>query len=132
MIASAEELKKSPEVGEKVAASIKQWFEIESNINIINELKAKGLKLEVDESNLRLGNALEGMSFVVSGLFSKFNRDELKDTIEKYGGRVVSAVSSKTNYLVAGEESGPSKLEKADKLGVNVISEKQFLELING
>ncbi len=129
--ATDEELMNAPEVGEKIAASIKDWFSKSENRKAVERLESHGLQFRSDEDQGRLGSSLEGLTFVVSGVFSKFSRDELKQTIERHGGKVVSGVSSRTSYLVAGEESGPSKLEKADKLGVSIINEVQFSELIN-
>lgn len=130
--ATEEELRNAPEVGDKIAGSIREWFSNSDNMVLVERLRACGLQFRSGEEKSRLGNTLEGMTFVVSGVFSKFSREELKQTIERYGGKVVSSVSSKTSYLVAGNESGPSKLEKAERHGVNIIDEEQFSELIDG
>jgi len=79
----------------------------------------------------KMSSKLEGVSFVVSGVFSNFSRDELKQVIEQHGGKNQSGVSVKTNYLLAGDEAGPSKLDKAKKLGVKTIDEKEFIKLIS-
>jgi len=114
-----------------IAISISEWFHNKENIELINKLKKNGLHLAMKSAPKKLSSKLEGFSFVVSGVFSKFSRDELKATIEQNGGKVLSGVSAKTSYLVAGEESGPSKLNKAQKLGVKVISEHEFINLLN-
>ena len=77
-----------------------------------------------------MSNELDGKSFVVSGVFSRFSRDEIKAHIQQHGGKVVSAISGKTDYLLAGEKMGPEKLKKAEKLGVPIISEDQYMEMI--
>jgi DNA ligase (NAD+) len=134
MIANATEieLQNAPEVGEKIAGSVKEWFSKPENIKALDQLRSHGLQFRSGAERSRLGDTLEGLTFVVSGVFSTFSRDELKQTIERHGGKVVSGVSSKTSYLVAGNESGPSKLEKAEKHGVKIIDEQQFSELIDG
>jgi DNA ligase (NAD+) len=129
--ATIEELKKAPEVGDKIASSIIDWFTKEKNIKFISKVKAAGLNLKSEKSSSRLSEKLEGLSFVVSGVFGSFSRDELKSLIERHGGRAVSAISKKTSYLVAGNESGPNKLKKAESFKVEIISEEQFLNMIN-
>lgn len=133
MAASSDELVQTEEIGEKIAMSILDFFGNKRNIQLIEELKSAGLAMEyAGEANLeKLSNLLEGKSFVVSGLFSNFSRDELKKVIEQHGGKNLSGISSKTNFMIAGEESGPSKLEKAKKLNVQVISENDFLQMID-
>ena len=85
----------------------------------------------MDESNqVEIDNKLEGKSFVVSGVFTKFSRDELKETIEKFGGKNVGSISSKTDFVLAGENMGPAKLQKATDLGIKIISEEDFLGMI--
>ena len=129
--ASFDELKAAPEIGEKIAQSIIDFFGDEDNIMLINRLKNAGLQFEaiVVEKNYE-SNKLEGLSFVVSGVFENFERDEIKDKIISNGGKVVSSISAKLNYVLAGENMGPAKLEKATKLNVPIISEKEFLEMI--
>ena len=83
------------------------------------------------EEDLGIEKVLEGKSVVVSGVFQKFSRDELKQTIEKYGGKNVGSISKKTSFIVAGDKMGPSKLEKADKLGVQLVSEEEFIAMIS-
>lgn len=120
------------EIGEKIAESVVQFFENQKNIEIINRLKNKGLQLEINEKNsIFISNVLENKVFVVSGVFELYSRDELKKAIENHGGKVGSSISSKTNYVIAGENMGPAKLEKANKLGITIINEIEFNELIN-
>lgn len=120
------------EIGEKIAESVVQFFENQKNIEIINRLKNKGLQLEINEKNsIFISNVLENKVFVVSGVFELYSRDELKKAIENHGGKVGSSISSKTNYVIAGENMGPAKLEKANKLGITIINEIEFNKLIN-
>ena len=105
------------------------YFSNPENINLINKLKAQGVKFEIEESFE--SNKLEGLSFVVSGSFENYSREGLKKTIEDNSGKIVSGVSSKVNYLVAGDKMGPEKKRKAEKLGVKIISEQEFNSLIN-
>ena len=129
--ASFEELIAADEIGDKIAESIIHFFSIESNVELIERLKKYELQFELSEEQLaNTTTKLEGLVFVVSGVFSKFSRDELKSTIEQNGGKVSSSISKKTSYIVAGENMGPSKLAKAEKLEVNIINEDQFLELL--
>jgi DNA ligase (NAD+) len=129
--ASLEELIAADEIGDKIAESIIHFFSIESNVELINNLKAHGLQFELSEDQLANATTkLEGLIFVVSGVFSKFSRDELKNLIEQNGGKVSGSISKKTSYIVAGENMGPSKLAKAEKLEVSIINEDQFLELL--
>ncbi|MBL4593865.1 MAG: NAD-dependent DNA ligase LigA [Flavobacteriales bacterium] len=129
--ASFEELIAADEIGDKIAESIIHFFFVEGNVELINRLRAHGLQFELSEDQLANATTkLEGLIFVVSGVFSKFSRDELKNTIEQNGGKVSSSISKKTSYIVAGENMGPSKLAKAEKLEVEIINEDRFIELI--
>jgi DNA ligase (NAD+) len=131
MNASLEELRAADEIGEIIAESVLHFFTVESNVELINQLKAYGLQFELSEEQLANSTTkLEGLIFVVSGVFSKFSRDELKNLIEQNGGKVSSSISKKTSYIVAGENMGPSKLAKAEKLEVSIINEDDFLEMI--
>ena len=105
------------------------YFSNPENINLINKLKAQGVKSEIEESFA--SNKLEGLSFVVSGSFENYSREGLKKTIEDNSGKIISGVSSKVNYLVAGDKMGPEKKRKAEKLGVKIISEQEFNLMIN-
>ena len=131
MNASLEELIAADEIGDKIAESILHFFTLESNVELINKLRAYDLQFTLSEEQLANATTkLEGLIFVVSGVFSKFSRDELKVSIEQNGGKVSSSISKKTSYIVAGENMGPSKLAKAEKLEVNIINEDQFLEML--
>lgn len=129
--ATVEELAEADEVGEKIAASIKTYLEDERNREIIERLREAGLQMEVKESS-RASNILEGKSIVISGTFERHSRDELKALIELHGGKNLAAVSGATDYLLAGDKIGPAKLQKANKLGVEIISESDFEEMIGG
>ena len=129
--ASLEQLLEAPEVGEKIAGSILSFFHDSNSLELIDRLKRQGLCFEIadDLASAPISNLLSGKSFVVSGVFEKFTRDGLKQSIESHGGKVQSGVSSKTDYLVAGSESGPSKLEKAQSLGVKIITETDLINM---
>jgi DNA ligase (NAD+) len=129
--ATEEELKNTDEIGDKIAQSIKVFFESENNNLIVDRLKHAGLNFAIVE-NLEhpVSDKLKGFTFVVSGVFQIYSRDELKKAIEDNGGKPVSAVSAKTNYLIAGENMGPAKLEKAQSLGIKIITEQEFSEMI--
>jgi DNA ligase (NAD+) len=120
------------EIGDKIAQSVVEFFENQENLTIIERLKQFGVQLEMVETfNPKATNVLEGKIFVVSGVFEIFSRDELKKAIEDNGGKVGSSISAKTHYVVAGDNMGPAKLEKANQLKVPIISEKDFLEMIS-
>lgn len=130
MNASFEELLAVDEIGQKIAASIKAYFADEANVRLVEDLRFFGLKMEeVESGNIAVSDTLNGLSFVVSGVFS-ISRDELKGLIEAHGGKNLSSVTGKTDYLVAGDNMGPAKLEKAQKLGVKIISEQDFMKMI--
>lgn len=132
MSASFEDLIKVEEIGEKIAESVIQFSNNQSNKEIINRLKSFGVQLEVSkEDTTNKTNKLDGKIFVVSGVFKKLTRNELKKAIEDNGGKLSSSISKKTNFIVAGDKMGPSKLEKAKNLGVAIISEDDFLNKIN-
>lgn len=129
--ASFEELIAVDEIGEKIAESIRLFISEERNRAMIDELAKIGLQFEMQEQESTLiDNVFEGKTFVVSGVFETFSRDELKQSIEDHGGKNVGSLSSKTNYLVAGDKMGPAKKEKADKLGIQIISEEEYKRLI--
>ena len=130
--ATQEELVNVDEIGVKIAESVQEFFASENNLNIINRLKQFGLQLEISAEQLEgLTNILEGEIIVVSGVFESVSRDELKKLIEKNGGKVSSSISSKTSFIVAGDNMGPSKKEKAEKLNIPILSEYEFLQKIN-
>jgi DNA ligase (NAD+) len=128
--ASFEELISVDEIGEKIAISVQNYFLEAEHREVIEKLKQAGIQLQGVKKEM-LSNKFEGMNFVVSGVFSNFSRDELKKVIEDNGGKNVSSISAKTTYVVAGENMGPAKLEKATKLGVTILNEAQFLSLLN-
>lgn len=131
--ASLEELITVDEIGIKIAQSVIEFFENEYNLVIVDRLKSYGIQLELtDSTNEPRSSILNGQVFVVSGVFEKFSRDELKSAIEDNGGKVGSSISSKTNYVIAGENMGPAKLEKATQLGIQIISEDEFINMVNG
>lgn len=130
--ASETELMEAEEIGEKIAGSIIEYFSNSDNKHEVQQLTKAGLQMELHENAIpkQLSDALAGKSFVVSGTFSTLSRDEIKLLIEQHGGKNQSGVSAKTDFLLAGDEAGPSKLDKATKLNVKVISENDFLKLI--
>ncbi|QWX82561.1 NAD-dependent DNA ligase LigA [Cellulophaga sp. HaHaR_3_176] len=130
-IATVEELIAVDEIGERIANSVVEFFQAEENQLIIERLKEYGVQFELSADKLEnQTEALKGQTFVVSGVFEKVSRDELKKLIEDNGGKVGSSVSSKTTYLVAGDKMGPSKRTKAEGLGVAIITEDDFLAFI--
>lgn len=132
MVATANELEMVDEIGERIAESTVNFFSEEKNRDIINRLKEYGLQFSLTDEQLEgQTEKLKGQTFVVSGVFEKVSRTELKKNIEDNGGKVSSSISSKTSYVVAGANMGPSKKEKADKLGIPIISEDDFLTMIN-
>ena len=131
-IASEEELINVDEIGSVIAKSVVSFFSTESNIEIINCLKAVGVQLKVSDTELTgQTDLLQSNTFVVSGVFIRVTRNELKQLIEKNGGRVASSISKKTNYVVAGDKMGPSKRTKAEDLGIPILSEDEFLSMIS-
>lgn len=131
MNATTDDLLAVDEVGERIAASIKEFFSIPKNRDIVSRLREFGLQLQVDKSQFEaLSAKLDGMNVVISGSFSSISREELKELIAKHGGNNQSAVSGNTTMLVAGDKIGPAKLGKARKLGVKIVSEEEFFKLI--
>ncbi|RZS92616.1 NAD-dependent DNA ligase LigA [Aquimarina brevivitae] len=131
MQATEEELINVDEIGLKIAQSVKEFFTLEENIKIIDSLRGVGVQLEISAEKLaNQTDLLQGKTFVVSGVFETISRNELKKCIEDNGGKVSSSISSKTSFLVAGENMGPSKLEKASKLNIPIISETEFISMI--
>ena len=129
--ATLEQLLEVGDIGEKTAQTIIDYFADEKCIEIINKLKHHGLQFELSEEQMvNTSDKLKDLSFVVSGVFSKFSRDELKKTIEQNGGKNVGSISGKTSYVLAGENMGPEKHKKAEKLGVPIISEEDFINMI--
>ncbi len=130
MIADAEQLMQAEEIGEKIADSIVQYFQNQANVALIADMKKSGVRMESEVANEQLSDRLSGKTIVVSGVFTYFGRDEIKSVIEQHGGKVSGSVSAKTSFLLAGEEAGPSKLEKAKQLKVPVLSEQEFKNII--
>lgn len=131
--ASVEELLKAPEVGEKIAQSVVQFFNQPHHVNEIARLKKAGLQMESTSVEPELiSQRLEGKSFVISGTFENYERDQLKEMVLANGGRILSGVSAKLDYLLAGENMGPAKLEKARKLGVTLITIGDFEKMLMG
>jgi DNA ligase (NAD+) len=131
MIASFDELINVPEIGERIAESLISFFADEKNQNIIAQLKNAEVQLKSIKKEIVLESSnLEDKSFLISGVFSRFSREELKEKIKANGGKVVSSISGRLDFLVAGDKMGPSKLEKATKLGINIISEDEFLNMV--
>ncbi|WP_150451660.1 NAD-dependent DNA ligase LigA [Arenibacter lacus] len=130
--ATKEELMQVDEIGQRIAESVVDFFGNEVNLEIISRLKAVGLQLEISEDLLlNQSDLFNGMTFVVSGVFENVSRNELKKLIEDNGGKVGSSISSKTSYLVAGDKMGPSKRTKAESVGVPIISESDFMAMLN-
>ena len=130
-VATVEELITVDEIGERIAQSVKAYFEKPEHQELIARLKQAGLTFEMAETNLPLSDTLSGLSIVISGTFLHHSRDEYKLLIEQHGGKNVGSVSAKTDYILAGDNMGPAKLEKAQKLGVKIINEDDFLDLIS-
>lgn len=131
MAADKVSLMESDEVGEKIADAIIDYFADPANLEIIERLKAAGLQFEAEQS-VRHSDTLEGKNIVISGKFINYSREELKAMIEAHGGKNQSGVNANTDFIVAGENMGPAKLQKAEKLGVKILSESEFIELIGG
>ena len=120
------------EIGEKIAQSILAYFTNPSNRELVEHLKSAGLQLYRKEEDLNgYTDRLAGQSIVISGIFTHHSRDEYKELIEKNGGKNVGSISAKTSFILAGENMGPAKLEKAQKLGIKIMSEDEFLALIS-
>ena len=129
--ATFEELILVDEIGERIAKSIITFFENQENHRIIEKLRLNGVQFEIIEKiNENATNVLDGKSFVISGIFQNFSRDELKKAIEDNGGKNVSAISAKTDFVIAGDNMGPAKLEKATKLGIKILSEVEFSTML--
>ena len=128
--ASVEELQEVNTVGVTIAESIRNFFDKPENIIIIERLKKAGLQFNNEKKAVSESQALAGKSIVVSGVFSSFSRDEIKQLIEYHGGKNSSSISSKTDFLLAGEKMGPEKKKKAEALNVKIINEDEFLKMI--
>ena len=129
---SLEELTAVDEIGGRIAESVRSYFSNPENIKLIERLKEKGLQMELDETSIaNRSEKLGGLLIIISGTFEKNSRDDLKKMIEQNGGKNVSSISGNTSYLLAGNNIGPSKLEKAKKLNIPIISEDDFLKMID-
>src|SRR6185312_14572028 len=129
--ASFEELNAVEEIGERIAKSVIEYFEDPQHREEIEKLKAQGLQFTAEEIEVVLASdKLSGKSFIISGTFSR-SRDELTDIIEQNGGKILSSISAKLDYLVAGDNMGPAKLEKATKLNIPIISDEQLLAMLD-
>lgn len=128
--ATKEELLSVEDVGERIADSLLTYFSDQDNLDLIARLKDLGLQFEIKQSQ-KTSEKLSGLAFVVSGTFTNFSREELKKIIEENSGKVLSGVSSKTDYLICGENTGPQKKKQAEKLGVKMIEEQDFIEKLN-
>lgn len=130
--ASLEELTAIDEIGGRIAESVRLFFSNQDNIQLVERLKEKGLQMQIDEESLaNRSEKLSGLTIIISGTFEKNSRDDLKKMIEQNGGKNVSSISKNTSYLLAGNNIGPSKLEKAEKLNIPIISEDDFLKMID-
>lgn len=131
-VATLEELVSVPEIGDRIAFSVQHFFSKPEHQEMIEKLRAKGLQMELPEKENAgpVSEKLAPHTFVISGVFEKFSRDELQDLITQNGGKIVSSISKKLSYLVAGDKMGPAKLEKATSLGVKIISEDEFLQML--
>lgn len=128
--ATTEELAEAEEVGEKIAIAITEYFTNEHNRSIVERLRAAGLNFEIEEKQ-RTSNALEGKSVVISGKFVGRSRDDMKALVEEHGGKNLAAVSANVDFIVAGENMGPAKRQKAEKLGITILNEDEFMALIS-
>ncbi|MCX2741535.1 NAD-dependent DNA ligase LigA [Pontibacter anaerobius] len=126
--ATYEELIAINEIGDRIAQSVIAYFQDQDHIQLLERLRAAGLKFKSEKTTPEIqSDKLEGQTFVISGVFESVSREELQQLIISHGGKVVSSISKKLSYLVAGDKMGPSKLEKAEKLGIKILSEEEFL-----
>ncbi|MCL1937510.1 MAG: NAD-dependent DNA ligase LigA [Candidatus Azobacteroides sp.] len=131
MNATYEQLIAVDDIGEVIAQSVRDYFSTESNCELIRRLRSYGIQMATEEELLtEKTDILKGKTFVISGVFSEHSRDEYKDLIEKNGGKNTGSISAKTDFVLAGENMGPAKLEKAQKLGIKIINEREFLAMI--
>lgn len=131
MDATYDELLMIDEVGEKIAASLGAYFDDTDNIKMIEELRVAGLQMEQNQIKKSADGPLQGMNIVISGTFEKYTREELKQLIEQLGGKNTSSVSAKTNYLLAGANIGPAKRQRANELGITLLTETEFLDMLD-
>ena len=131
MAAGLDDLQEVEGIGEVMAKSIVGYFHNEENRQIVERLRQYGLQFQLATLDAQLSTKLDGLSIVISGVFQHHSRDEYKLLIEQHGGKNVGSISGKTSFILAGENMGPSKLEKAQKLGVRIVNEEEFLEMIS-
>ena len=130
--ATIEQLMQVDGVGEVIAKSIKAYFSNEKNVEIVSQLEAMGVQMAIKEDETKpTSTLLQDLSIVISGVFTHHSRDEYKAIIEQHGGKNVGSISSKTSFILAGDNMGPSKLQKAEKLGVKIVNEEEFLSMLN-
>ena len=129
-LASAQELEAVDEIGARTAESVRDFFASAENLQIIAQLRQAGVQLEQQAKEGPVSNSLADLRFVVSGVFTAFSRDDLKVLVEQHGGKIVSSISSKTSYVVAGDNMGPSKKNKATTLGIPIISEQELVTMM--
>ena len=129
--ASFDELRAVDEIGERIAGSVVAFFANPQNLELVERLRSAGVQFEMHEDeSVQKSEILKGMSIVISGVFVHHSRDEYKDMIERNGGKNVGSVSKSTSFILAGENMGPSKLEKAQKMGVRLVGEDEFLAML--
>ena len=133
MTMSEAELESIEDVGPRIARTIAEFFADEANLETVRRLREAGVQMEMPEDTAveALSNVLEGKSIVISGVFTHHSRDQYKAMIEAHGGKNVGSISKKTDFILAGENMGPSKLEKAQKLGIPIVSEEEFLKMLD-
>ena len=130
--ASLEQLLDVEGVGQVIAESIIRFFHDERNRSLVERLRLAGVTMEIDDTAQEgATDRLNGLSIVISGVFSRHSRDEYKALIEKHGGKNVGSISKSTSFILAGDNMGPAKLEKANKLGIKIINEDEFLQMID-
>lgn len=130
--ATIEQLMQVDGVGEVIAQSIKAYFSNEKNVEIVSQLEAMGVQMAIKEDETKpTSTLLQDLSIVISGVFTHHSRDEYKAIIEQHGGKNVGSISSKTSFILAGDNMGPSKLQKAEKLGIKIVNEEEFLSMLN-
>lgn len=130
--ATIEQLMQVDGVGEVIAQSIKAYFSNEKNVEIVSQLEAMGVQMAIKEDKTKpTSTLLQDLSIVISGVFTHHSRDEYKAIIEQHGGKNVGSISSKTSFILAGDNMGPSKLQKAEKLGIKIVNEEEFLSMLN-
>ncbi len=128
--ATLDQLMAVPDIGESIAQSVLAYFAKPEHRQLVERLRAHGLQMEMADSDTPVSDTLQGMSIVISGVFTHHSRDEYKAIIEQHGGKNVGAVSGATSFILAGDNMGPAKLEKAEKLGVKIVGEEEFLKMI--